>query len=179
MESSIIELFNTMYFMDVEYIANAFREEGIFVPPTPIRFDSNNKLHQEFVISCKALCAIPKPAIYEKDNPEHLRFLTVASNLYAQCYSHYLTAMDQNYVRRISGNIVPALATVTGVVAGLVMMETLKVLLDIPTHQMWNYNFDLSKSTLDFRDRPVDSLDVGINNLTVVCSIIINSFKLQ
>lgn len=68
-----------------------------------------------------------EPASFEKDDLSlgHVQFVMFASNLRSQNYA--LQALDQLQVQKIAGNIVPALATTTSLVAGMVSLEVMKI----------------------------------------------------
>lgn len=67
-------------------------------------------------------------AEFEKDDDSngHIDFITAAANLRASMYG--IECADRLKVKRIAGRIVPAIATTTAAVAGLVSIELLKVL---------------------------------------------------
>jgi len=61
-----------------------------------------------------------QPEEFEKDDLSlgHVAFATAAANL--RCHLYGLPSVDQLQVQRVAGKIVPALATTTALVAGLV-----------------------------------------------------------
>ncbi|VUZ49084.1 unnamed protein product [Hymenolepis diminuta] len=69
---------------------------------------------------------ICQPIVFDKDNEEdgHVDFISAAANLRAVMYGLPLT--DRYEVKRIAGRIIPAIATTTATVAGLVSLEVLK-----------------------------------------------------
>lgn len=69
-----------------------------------------------------------KIADFEKDDDSnaHIDFITAAANLRASMYG--IECADRLKVKKIAGRIVPAIATTTAAVAGLVAVEILKVL---------------------------------------------------
>ena len=64
------------------------------------------------------------PAEFEKDDDTngHIDFMTAASNLRAAMYS--IETADRFKTKLIAGKIVPAIATTTAAVAGLVRIKT-------------------------------------------------------
>ncbi|XP_060070684.1 ubiquitin-like modifier-activating enzyme 6 [Ylistrum balloti] len=75
-------------------------------------------------------------AEFEKDDDSnsHIDFITAAANLRAAMYS--IDSADRLKVKRIAGRIVPAIATTTAAVAGLVSIELIKTL---DQHPIENY----------------------------------------
>lgn len=65
--------------------------------------------------------------IFEKDNDSngHIDFIVATSNLRAVMYN--LETADRLKIKRIAGRIVPAIATTTAAVAGLVSVELIKI----------------------------------------------------
>lgn len=69
-----------------------------------------------------------EPIDFEKDDDtnHHMEFVTACSNLRAANYS--INEADFMHTKQIAGRIIPALATTTAVVAGLVCIELYKVI---------------------------------------------------
>ena len=87
-----------------------------------------------------------EPADFEKDDDDnfHIDFITACSNLRAANY--HIPSASRHKCKMIAGRIIPAIATTTASVTGLVMLEMFKVLQGKPIEQLRNGNYDLGSN---------------------------------
>uniref|UniRef100_S4RDQ5 Ubiquitin-activating enzyme SCCH domain-containing protein n=1 Tax=Petromyzon marinus TaxID=7757 RepID=S4RDQ5_PETMA len=62
-----------------------------------------------------------QPLVFDKDDDDHMNFIVAASNLRAETYG--ISPADKHKSKKIVGNIIPAIATCTAAVAGLVCLQ--------------------------------------------------------
>uniref|UniRef100_A0A8C6L8X4 E1 ubiquitin-activating enzyme n=1 Tax=Nothobranchius furzeri TaxID=105023 RepID=A0A8C6L8X4_NOTFU len=108
-------------------------------PPTPIEFDLKDPFSEE---EREAITQLEQAITSNKTTPDglhmsslqfekdddnngHIDFVTSASSLRARMYS--IEPADRLKTKRIAGKIIPAIATATAAVAGMVALELIKV----------------------------------------------------
>eukprot|EP00069_Balaena_mysticetus_P005904 bmy_18324T0 len=89
---------------------------------------------------------------FEKDDDRngHIDFITAASNLRAKMYN--IEPADRLKTKRIAGRIIPAIATSTAAVSGLVALEMIKVAGDYPFEAYKNCFFNLAIPIIVFTE---------------------------
>ncbi|XP_075463762.1 ubiquitin-like modifier-activating enzyme 6 [Ascaphus truei] len=89
---------------------------------------------------------------FEKDDDsnEHINFITAASNLRAKMYN--IEPANRLKTKRIAGKIIPAIATATAAVSGLVALELIKVVGGHPFDAYKNCFFNLAIPIIVFTE---------------------------
>jgi len=92
------------------------------------------------------------PIQFEKDDDQnmHIDFITAASNLRASNYK--IEAADRNHTKVIAGKIIPAIATTTAVVTGLLCLELYKIANKKPLEHFKNGFINLALPFLAFSE---------------------------
>lgn len=99
---------------------------------------------------------------FEKDDDRngHIDFIAAASNLRAVSYG--ISPADTLQTKKIAGKIVPAMATTTAVVAGLVGLELLKLIQQKPLEMHKNGFVNLAEPFVTFSEpAPAEKIQIG------------------
>lgn len=139
------ETYNINQIRDRVYIANVVSSVKVpeFVPKSGVRIAENdsqitngssnydqsklNKMQKDLpsADSLKNLKIVPLEFEKDDDNNLHIDFIVAASNLRATNYD--IQPADRHRSKLIAGKIIPAIATTTSVVAGLICQEFIKL----------------------------------------------------
>jgi len=84
------------------------------------------------------------PLEFEKDDDSnfHMDFVTATSNLRARNYR--IKELDKHHTKRVAGKIIPAIATTTALVTGLVSLELYKMIQNRPLESYRNAFLNLA-----------------------------------
>ena len=63
---------------------------------------------------------------FDKDDDDALNFVTAAANLRSHCYG--IEQLSRFDIKQKAGNIIPAIATANAIVAGLIVVEAIKII---------------------------------------------------
>jgi ubiquitin-activating enzyme E1 len=94
-----------------------------------------------------------KPEEFDKDNIIHVNFITASSNLRAINYS--IPPVSFQETKGIAGRIIPAIATTTSVVSGLIVLEMLKYIVNSNEDKIEKYRssyINLADTTLVYSE---------------------------
>lgn len=88
---------------------------------------SLRKSSSVFMDACKKLLELSKtmPLTWDKDNADHLDFVTAASNIRSSQFG--IPVQSRFTVKSDAGNIIPAIATTNAIIAGLIVSEAIKI----------------------------------------------------
>ena len=104
---------------------------------------------------------------FEKDDDSnwHINWINAVSNLRATNYG--IPIVDRQQTKGIAGKIIPAIATTTSAVAGLILLETLKYMLNISDIQKYYSTFINLAEPILISSEPLKApmIKIGNNNI--------------
>ena len=103
------------------------------------------------------------PQEFEKDDDSnwHIDWITAASNIRAMNYSIPIT--DRQQTKGIAGRIIPAIATTTSAVSGLILIEMLKYLMGFNKVEQYRSTFINLAEPVVVYSEPIESQMIEIN----------------
>jgi ubiquitin-activating enzyme E1 len=157
----------------VEKVSSMYNYEDTFTINSDIKIASNDeelKKEKEKVASSEIV--LPEtsteyqhlnlvPQEFEKDDPTnwHVSFITSASNLRAQNYG--IPTASYNETKGIAGRIIPAIATTTSVVSGLIVLEMFKYMYGNKLESYRSTFVNLADTTLVYSE-PIQAKTIEI-----------------
>jgi ubiquitin-activating enzyme E1 len=97
---------------------------------------------------------------FEKDDHKHISWITAASNLRAMNYG--IPIEDKQKTKGIAGRIIPAIATTTSIVSGLILLEMVKYLLGYNKVDTYRSTFvNLATPLLVYSD-PIEAPTISV-----------------
>ena len=204
------EMFGIQGRTDEEYFRNALKDVIVpdFTPRSDVKIAANEEEAKEENNNNEAMDtgdaeadeiwnSLPSPESlagfrlqgieFDKDIDEHMLFVTACSNLRALNYS--IPTEDTHRSRAIAGRIIPAIATTTALVTGLICLELYKIVgtprkkLEIDAYKNGFVNLAIPFMTLseptppaktkamlkgkEWEWTPWDSLDMNLGDITM------------
>lgn len=104
---------------------------------------------------------------FEKDDDSnwHINWINAASNLRATNYG--IPIVDRQQTKGIAGKIIPAIATTTSAVAGLILLETLKYMLNINDIEKYYSTFINLAEPILISSEPLKAPMIKIGNINI------------
>ena len=114
------------------------------------------------LVGLSAAAAGIEPANFEKDEDLnfHIDFMTAASNIRAANYEIPVTTRHE--CKMIAGRIIPAIATTTAAITGLVCLELYKLVAGKDVGAFRESNINLAVNTLQFFEPTACAVSKGI-----------------
>ncbi|XP_019638245.1 PREDICTED: SUMO-activating enzyme subunit 2-like [Branchiostoma belcheri] len=149
------KLFHKLFHDDVKYLLSMEKLWQKRRPPTPLDWnnlpeengtaeaDSNARIQDQQLWSIRRCAAVFRDSIeqlkeqlaargdgaelvWDKDDEASMDFVTCAANIRAHIFG--IQTKTRFDIKSMAGNIIPAIATTNAVIAGLIVMEALKIL---------------------------------------------------
>ena len=126
--------------------------------PVPLIFNNLDNNHKEFINLTNKI--IESNLTFDKENKICIEWILHASNFRAENYN--ITKTDYYTCKGIAGKIIPAVCTTTSLVSGLIIIETLKYLMN-KNNQFKSYFINLALPLIIYSE-PSKSSIMSIND---------------
>jgi ubiquitin-activating enzyme E1 len=167
--SNITYKFNDQELIDIlkDYKIIEFIPKDIKIPSKDSDIDNtyndNNIIignHSDFINSF-----IPQE--FEKDNDlnYHIDWINASSNMRAQNYN--IPIIDRQQTKGIAGRIIPAIATTTSAVSGLILLEMIKYLMGYNNVDNYSSTFINLAQPIVIPSEPMQAPLIEINNIKI------------
>jgi len=146
------KLFTKFFNHDIEYLLSMDKLWQKRTPPTPLEWNNlanikNDAGLQEAAIPDKRIWSMEEcgqqfelcvtklkerlktsnePLVWDKDDPSAMDFVAATSNIRSHIF--HIAEKSRFDIKSISGNIIPAIASTNAIIAGLMVVEALKIL---------------------------------------------------
>ncbi len=129
----------------------------------PQVLDINSQLGIDFINATKELYINSSNTEFDKENYYHVNWITCASNCRAANYNIPLSTFYET--KGIAGKIIPAVATTTSTIVGLIGLELLKYINGINNIDKYrSYFINMAINTFIYSE-PIKMDDIEINNI--------------
>ncbi len=162
------ELFNELFINSINELLKAYPKDHKVDnkdfwsngKKCPQILDINSQLGSDFI---KATNSISFPTEFDKENDNHVNWITCASNCRAANYN--IPPATFYETKGIAGKIIPAVATTTTTIVGLIGLELLKYINEINTIDKYHsYFINMAINTFIYSE-PIKMADIEINNI--------------
>ncbi|XP_065644204.1 SUMO-activating enzyme subunit 2 [Hydra vulgaris] len=144
------KLFTKFFFNDIKYLLSMEKLWQKRQPPTPLSWSSIEmeeektqsynvlldkriwsiyecrKIFQECVEKLRERCKTVSELVWDKDDVVSMDFVAAAANI--RSFIFHIPVKSRFDIKAISGNIIPAVASTNAIIAGLMVIEVLKLL---------------------------------------------------
>ena len=144
-----------------------FTRDELYEMISDYTLNQNILTKQSLIMSSNDLIANFSPQEFEKDDDTnwHINWITASSNLRANNYN--IPCATKQQTKGIAGHIIPAIATTTAAVSGLILLEMLKYLNGFKQVNLYRSTFiNLAEPILVYSD-PIEAsmIDIAGNKI--------------